>query len=173
MNQVIFQKQQGAVLVVALIVLLVLTLVGVASLQSTSVDERMAGNLRDLNLALQATDSALREAEGIIDGFANTTGFGTGGGLYSLGNAPDPFADSTWTGASSNVSTLGLGLPNNPRFFIELIGDFSDETGTEINVLNYGQSSEGAVTVFRIVARGTGAADKAQVILESFYGRRF
>ena len=166
-------RQRGAVLVVGLIVLIIMTIVGVASLQSTSIEEKMAGNLRDLNIALQATESTIREAETVIDGLANTTGFGASGGFYSLGNAPDPFSAGTWTGASSNVSTLNLGNAIAPRYYIELIGEFSDETGTEVNILNYGQAQGGAVTVFRVVGRGTGATGTAQVIIESFYGRRF
>lgn len=173
MNMMAYKQQRGAVLAVSLIVLLVLTLVGVASLQSTSLEERMAGNLRDLNLALQASESTLREAEGVIDGLANATGFGTGGGLYSLGNAPDPFSTGTWTGASSNQASQNYGNAANPRYFIELIGDFEEDTSTDINVFNYGQASSGVVTVFRIVSRGTGATGTAQIILESFYGRRF
>lgn len=173
MSDMLFRKQQGAVLVVALSVLLVLTLVGVFSLQSTAVDERMTENLQDLNFSLQATESTLREAESVVEGLANTSGFGTRGGFYSFGHAPDPFVDDTWSGASANISMLDLGMDNPPRYFIELIGEFSDSVATEFNVLSYGQENAGAVTVFRIVARGTGTADTAPVVLESYYGRRF
>lgn len=167
------QKQSGAVLVVALVVLIALTLIGVVSLQSTTMEERMAGNLRDLNLALQSTESTLREAEVTIEGLANTDGFGTGGGMYSLGNAPDPFSAGTWTGASSTIATGNYGNVVQPRYYIELIGNVSEDTAAEINIFNYGQRTGGEVTIFRIVARGTGATGTAQVILEEFYGRRF
>ena len=56
-------QQSGAVLIISLIMLLLLTLKGASSIQTTSLEEKMAGNLRDLNLAFQAAESALRDAE--------------------------------------------------------------------------------------------------------------
>jgi type IV pilus assembly protein PilX len=52
--------QRGAVLIVGLLVLLVITMIGVSQLQSTVLQERMAGNLRQNNLALQAAEAALQ-----------------------------------------------------------------------------------------------------------------
>lgn len=55
--------QQGAVLIVALIMLLLLTIIGISSIRGTSLQENMAGNMRDSNLALQASEAALRKGE--------------------------------------------------------------------------------------------------------------
>ena len=61
-------RQGGAILVSALLMLLVLTVIGVSVMQITRMQERMAGNTRDLNLAFQGAEAALREAEqGIWD----------------------------------------------------------------------------------------------------------
>ena len=43
--------QRGSVLIVSLILLLILTLVGVTAMNMTSMEERMAGNYRDHQLA--------------------------------------------------------------------------------------------------------------------------
>lgn len=56
-------RQHGAVLIVALIMLLILTIIAVSSMQGTSLQETMAGSARDKNLAFQASESALREGE--------------------------------------------------------------------------------------------------------------
>lgn len=166
------QTQRGAVLAVAMIVLMVLTLIGLVSIQATSLDAKLSGNLRDLNLAMQSTESSLREAENLIETLVNTNGFGVGSGLYAQGTAPDPFTAGTWTGATSIVSTGNYGSVVQPRFFIEFVGNVGgDLTGP--NVTNYGGGSSSSVSVFRVVARGTGATGTAQVILESFYGRQF
>ncbi len=94
--------------------------------------------------------------------------------MYTLGNAPDPFASGTWTGASSITSTTSMGNVIQPRYFIELLGEYGEDDGTEINIFSYGQGSGGGMTtVFRIIARGTGATGTSQIILESFYGRQF
>ena len=59
----IVQQQSGAVLIISLIILLLLTLIGSSSIQTSSLEEKMAGNLRDRNIAFQAAESALRDAE--------------------------------------------------------------------------------------------------------------
>lgn len=55
--------QSGAVLAISLIMLLLLTIIGVTGSQVTSLEEKMAGNMRDRNIAFQAAESALRDAE--------------------------------------------------------------------------------------------------------------
>jgi len=57
------RRQRGAALVVALIMLLVMTVLGIAAMQVTRMEERMAGNSRDVNLAFQAAEAGLRDAE--------------------------------------------------------------------------------------------------------------
>ena len=54
--------QQGAALVVSLILLLVMTLLGVASLNTTTLQERMASNTQEHGRAFQAAESGLTQA---------------------------------------------------------------------------------------------------------------
>ncbi|OGR32354.1 MAG: hypothetical protein A2091_00395 [Desulfuromonadales bacterium GWD2_61_12] len=67
MKQGILDNESGAVLIVSLILLLVLTLLGITAMQSTTLEEKMAGNLADRNLAFQAAEAALRDAENEIE----------------------------------------------------------------------------------------------------------
>lgn len=62
-NFPVVSQQRGAVLIVALIMLLLLTIIGLSSMRGTSLQENMAGNMRDSNLALQASEAALRKGE--------------------------------------------------------------------------------------------------------------
>lgn len=55
-------RQHGAVLIVSLILLLVMTLIGVFAMRDTILQERMAGNARDRDMAFQAAEGALRDA---------------------------------------------------------------------------------------------------------------
>lgn len=64
-------KQKGSVLIVSMVLLFLLTLVGVTSMSTTSLEEKMAGNLRNQQLAFQAAEAALREGERFV---LNTTG---------------------------------------------------------------------------------------------------
>lgn len=56
-------RQRGVALYVALIMLLLLTLLGLAALQVTSMQERMTGNYRTFNLAFNRAEDALRQIE--------------------------------------------------------------------------------------------------------------
>ena len=65
-SQSLLKKQKGAVLAISLIILLLMTLIGVSAMQSTTLQEKMAGNLRDANLAFQAAEAGLRDAENYL-----------------------------------------------------------------------------------------------------------
>ena len=56
-------RQRGMSLFPAMMFLLVLAILGVAALNSTLLQEKMAGNTRDSNMAFQAAEAALRDAE--------------------------------------------------------------------------------------------------------------
>ncbi|WP_031327456.1 PilX N-terminal domain-containing pilus assembly protein, partial [Xanthomonas phaseoli] len=58
-------RQKGVSLVVVLILLLIMTLLGLAVLRSTVLEERMSANLVDRNLSFQAAEAALREGEAL------------------------------------------------------------------------------------------------------------
>ena len=81
------RAQQGAVLVVALIMLLLLTIIGISSMRSTTLQERMAGNLRDESHALQAAEAAMRQGEAVVKG-------------QSVSHWQDYVSSSSWDDAS-------------------------------------------------------------------------
>ena len=56
-------SQRGAALIVGLIILVVLTLIGVQAMRTSLVQERMAGNMRERNVAFQAAEAVLRVGE--------------------------------------------------------------------------------------------------------------
>jgi type IV pilus assembly protein PilX len=61
-------SQQGVVLIVALLFLIMLTVIAISSSNLATVEERMARNSRDYNIAFQAAEAALRDAEADIRG---------------------------------------------------------------------------------------------------------
>jgi len=66
------RQQRGIALYIALILLLLLTLLGLAAVQVTTMQERMAGNYRTLNLAFQNAESRVRDSELAIGRTVNT-----------------------------------------------------------------------------------------------------
>lgn len=60
-------NQKGSVLIFSLIMLLLLTIVGVSGMQMTTLEEKMSGNYRNHELAFQAAEAALADAENYIE----------------------------------------------------------------------------------------------------------
>lgn len=56
-------RQRGAALITSLIFLTVLTILGMSTLGTALLESRMAGNARDRNIAFQAAEIGLRDAE--------------------------------------------------------------------------------------------------------------
>lgn len=69
MNPTSRNRQRGAVLIVSMLFLVILTMLGVTAMTSTTFEERMAGNARDAAIAHHAAEAALREARDEILGF--------------------------------------------------------------------------------------------------------
>lgn len=132
----------------------------------------MAGNERDKNLAFNAAEAALRDAETYVsENIVSTAAFdGTNTGLYAESSNPDITASATWANSLSYSGTID-GVKTAPKYIVEVMGNVGNE---DLNLGGYGESSgAGAVTTFRITARGTGGSDNSVVMLQSYYGRRF
>lgn len=100
-------RERGVTLVIALMLLLAVTLLGLASMRGTSMQERMSANLYDRAIAFQAAESALREAEALLAGGAAGPFDGTVDGLYGK---PDPAADgylNRWEDADVQWASAG------------------------------------------------------------------
>lgn len=64
--------QRGISLVVVMVLLVAVSLLGIAVLRSSAMQERMSANLRDRNLAFQSAEAALRYAqEDVLGGLAD------------------------------------------------------------------------------------------------------
>lgn len=66
--------QRGAVLFIGLIMLLLLTLIGMTSMQVTLLEERMAGNFRIQHQAFEAGEGLLKTKRGDLNTDANNSG---------------------------------------------------------------------------------------------------
>ncbi|HYL88943.1 MAG TPA: PilX N-terminal domain-containing pilus assembly protein [Burkholderiales bacterium] len=103
-------REQGAALVVALMFLIILTLLGLATMTGTTLEERMAGNSRDYNVALQAAEAALRDAEADLKGTGvsplraiTVTAFP----VDLIGNVTTPSGCQTTGGTTTGLCIIG------------------------------------------------------------------
>lgn len=163
--------QRGAALVVALIILLILTILGVTAMQTTTMEEKMAGNARDRDLAFQAAEAALRDGEAFVEGQATTAAFNGTNGLYSETDAePDWTSSASWGSSDSRAYNGTIeGVSSQPRYYIKILAVVSAPRTSMVLPPNVG----GTVTIFRITARGVGSSPNSQVVLQSRYGKAF
>lgn len=173
-------NQTGSALIVSLSILLVLTILGVSAMRTTSLQEKMAGNARDTDVAFQAAESAIREAERFLDTISNRDLFsntgGTGGGYWLPRdtNAGDPEAwtvETNWT--SANTATYNnLQIAQQPVYIIQAVeANVGGADGIQGGIGYGGGGLTPEYGVFQITARGFGVSPNSRVMLQSMYGR--
>ena len=59
-------REQGSVLVISLLILLIMSLLSITSVNNAVLEEKMAANSRNSQIAFQAAEAALREGENYV-----------------------------------------------------------------------------------------------------------
>jgi type IV pilus assembly protein PilX len=172
-------SQRGAILVTSMLLLLVLTIIGITASQMTRMQERMAGNLRDQNLAFQGSEAGLRDGESLIRTRAARPDtcieapclFWTRGTLTNVPEeSPEWWEDNgTELEADGDRTTVtqDMGeLASDPQFVVESLGFVSDS-------LTVGHAPPEGRDFFQVTGRSTGGSGTAMNVLRSTYARRF
>jgi len=149
-------SSQGGALIISLVILLIMTILGLTAMQTTMLQERMAGNMKDRNMAFQATEAALRTGENWVE--ANAAALQGAQSLRSV-LAPNPI--SSWDG-NPNSGTL-------PGFDNQLAEDPVFHAGAPYRIRIGIQLPPQFRFVYPVTARGVGGVDSTIVILESSY----
>ena len=171
-------KQRGWILVIGLVVLVMLSIIAIALMRTTMMEEKMAGANRDINLSFEAAETALRGAEIFIESQPDDSLFATTGtGIYAQGADPgnaEPNAFLTpWSDTNSRIlASAPTGVTTAPRYMIKKVGESGDEGS--LNLGGYGETDLSQKSViYRITARGTGGNDSTQTVLRSHYARAY
>lgn len=179
-------SQHGVVLIMALIFLIMLTLIGLAMVGSTNLEEKIARNSRDQDIAYAAAEATLRDAIIRIDGsykwpynpvkqidFDSSCTNGLCDSTLAQPIDAQDFFGSTAPGSNSvTIGTLNTGdtptsppaTPNiqgvaaQPRYVIELIcTQLGGMTGNTCN------------KIFRITVQAQGRSADTRVVLQQMY----
>jgi type IV pilus assembly protein PilX len=157
--------ERGVVLAVSLIILLVLTILGTAGMRTTLMQERMAGSMRELNLAFQAAEAALREGELLLEAAALPAFDGTEGYWHwAATDKPDWTASSHWSASNTRAFSGALFGVDPPRYFLEQRPAVSAPGSLEAGV------PLPDAGVYRVTARAVGGT-AAEVVLQVEYMR--
>lgn len=179
-----FNRQDGVALFMSLVMLLILTLLGLSSVQTTSMQERMSRNARDSNLAFQGAESAIKNSEVYLDTVTSLLPFQNNNteGRYDAtedGDGPVDLSAFDWDTASNNSRQFNAvdieigSVVKEQKYIIEFIKTVvSDED--RLNLDNIGQDTgSGRTQIFRVTSYGTGGTDTAHVMIQSTFGKRF
>ncbi|WP_339101029.1 PilX N-terminal domain-containing pilus assembly protein [Pseudomonas atacamensis] len=150
------QAQRGMVLLVSLVFLLLLTLIGLSSMQSANLQEKMAGSVSLRNQSFQAAEAALRIGESAVqlDSYSLAVCSGTS---QCLPPAESSSVSSAGFNSTSGVTWIAAG---NGFYGVQNIGT----TLTAVNV-----PSNTSATLYRVTA--VGIAGNSRSVVESVYAK--
>lgn len=169
------RRQAGVSLVVVLVLLVVMSVLGIAILRSSAMQERMSANLRDRSLAFQTAEAALRQAQDDVLG-----GDPDAGNPDATWDNWQPTADScsergicaTGEGPSWQAGpTLGSAPSTPSEYWIEDLGTVPGEADPDNNCLVHLREASSnppancASRMFRVTARSQ-ADGRAEVALQ-------
>jgi type IV pilus assembly protein PilX len=168
-------QQKGAALVVALLMLLVMTVLGIASMGVTRMEERMAGNARDMDLAFQGAEAGLRDSEErirLMTTRPNTCSTAPCA-IWQQNQWTIDLRDqllSWWQTNATEYGTAGarevVDTTRDPLILTEDLGFVPDS-------LTVGHGPPEGRSFYKITSNSSGASDTANAVLESTYTRRF
>lgn len=141
-------RQSGAALLVTIIMLLVISLLAVNSMQGSIIQERMTANQHDHQLAFQAAEAALRQGELLRRGQA---------GFIALPTGPLPPPNAVLATAVWQANAINVTLPTGHN-----VAKLPQVVTEELDFDSANNSSR-----IRVTARGFGARESTEVILQS------
>jgi type IV pilus assembly protein PilX len=183
------RAQRGFSLVTTLLFMIAALLLGVSVMSVNVMQERMIGNTKDRDLAFQAAEAALRDAElDVANNIVDTSAFADNcaDGLCtppsrraSASPLPVDAAQDFWGtpgSAPANVREYGTrtgvrpfpSVAYQPRYVIENLGVLSSLTES----IKLPPDPGTTITGYRITARATGARPETVVVLQSIYAKR-
>lgn len=172
MSVALKRRQQGSTLIICLVFLLVLTMIGISSIQSSTLQEQMAGSARDYNSAFQAAEFSLRAGESYLQ-LPALDAFTGSSGRFTICSDPASTAAGcvapSWSnkGSTGWATLSGVGSVNSqPQYIIEKYPVVVDA-----NAPLDADTPPVQIEVYRVTARGFGVSENSMAVLQTTYRR--
>lgn len=146
------RKQEGAALVVGLLLLLLITFLAVASMNNANVQERMAANSQNVNLAFQAAESAVDNQIQLVMG-GDTSNLATARSQFGLTTPAWP--TDTYDAGDSDITT---------NVEIRSMGDMTLSSGNSIDADESSVRLTGARFEMRSVSTIAGSGARVSIV---------
>jgi type IV pilus assembly protein PilX len=164
-------NQNGAALITGLLILVVLSILGVTTMQSSLLQERMAGNMEQRDIAFEMAEAGLRDGEAWLNAQVVMPLFNGSGWRYGADSSLWSTA-STWTTPANRRVYSGGGIDTNPYtlplYYMEYMADI-DNSGDETAM--FGSAPEEMPGVYRVTSRGESPNAHGVVILQTTFIR--
>ncbi len=160
-------RQEGVSILVALVMLLVLTLIGVSSMKTSIVELQMAGSMQQQGIALNRAEELLRVGELAVDAIIADPAafdFAAGGDGYYVNADAIDVHQIDW--AAQGLTSIP-GANTNDIYVIEYLGA-KPIPGESVKVAADGRIVGGAVHTFRTTTRSA-AGKNAVRLVQSIY----
>lgn len=165
---IIMHNERGVALIAGLLILVILSILGITTMQSSLLQERMAGNLEQRDIAFQLAEAGLRDAEAWLRGsdelWLDTQGLdpvASANGLYQTPDS-DRWENISWADANSVEGDL-----DNSRYYVE----FMRKVDAGGSVLLQDESEMAKPWMYRITSRGVSPNARSVVVLQTTFIR--
>lgn len=167
------KRQQGATLVVAMMVLVLIMMIGIAAVNTSSTQFTLAGNLQFEDSAMNNAETAVSDAESWLKANYTHDGFSTrdetaSGQLYPVPATGAQPVDPLTLDWSSDETSVSVGGNDNQRYFIQLLSRNNSLLGSNQAVGGRKSAVCNKVNTYLISGRGLSARGASKIV-QSYY----
>ena len=181
-------RQCGMSLFPALMFLLVLSVIGVSAMNSTLMQEKMVSNTKDLNIAFQAAEAGLRDAEADVSKNIDTSSVFTSSCTNGLCTPPSTWATPSSADISKAIDWSNTGLTRaygaqtaaptlptvaaQPQYVIERLSPppgLPASPGSSVGLGCGAACVHSGGFAYRLTVLATGVRPETRVVLQSTY----
>jgi type IV pilus assembly protein PilX len=161
------RSQRGAALITALLLLVVMTILALSVMQMSRVEERMAGNTRDLNVAFEAAEAAARNGEAAVRQQATAIDCSPSATCKSwIQGSPPDLANQTAIWWSSNATPFA-DPAGNAMSGVKASANPTYDGGVETGVEPVGRD------FYEVTGHSTGVSGLANSVVQTTFARKF
>lgn len=150
------QQQRGMALLVSLVFLLLLTLIGISSMQSATLQEKMAGSVTLRNTSFQTAEAALRMGENAVQ----QSNYSLAACTTTVRCAPPPESATLVAAQTDPTSGVIWVAAGNGFYGVQNLG-------TSLTAVNL--PSNTSATLYRVTS--VAISGNSRTVLESIYAK--
>lgn len=168
------RTHKGSTLIVTLLLLLVISLLGVSSMQTAQMQQKMSSNIQDKEYSFNAAESALSAGEAWLLGLTAEPNVFESCAVYPcvqevMQNVNLVQQDDEWW--SSHAASYDGGFKKfstPPKYIVEFLQFVPDSP-----IIGDSSMKSKGMHYYQITAYGVGASSEATTILQTTIARRF